>query len=72
MNATGTAKGERRQGRQKKRKKKEKEERCWEKKFKERTCLEFSKSKRAVENGRKEETGCDVICGAPPIPAVKG
>ena len=35
--------------------------------------LEFAKSQRAVENREKmEETGCEVICGAPTTPAVKG
>ena len=63
----GTVKGERRQGRQKKR---------WEDNIREWTGLEFGKSQRAVENKKKtkkmEETGCEVICGAPTILAVKG
>ena len=35
-------------------------------------CLEFAKSQRAVENRRMEETGYEVIFGAPVTPAVKG
>ena len=35
--------------------------------------LKFAKSQRAVENKKKiEETGCEVICGAPTTLAVKG
>ena len=35
--------------------------------------LEFAKSQRAVENrGNTEETGCEIICGAPMTLAVKG
>ena len=34
--------------------------------------LEFAKSQRAVENGKMEETGCEIICGAPTTLAVKG
>ena len=30
------------------------------------------KTKRAVENRKTEEIGCEVICGAPTTPAVKG
>ena len=59
----GTVKGERRQDRQRKR---------WEDNNREWTGLELPKSQRAVENRQKmEETGCEVICGAPMIPAVK-
>ena len=37
------------------------------------TGLEFAKSQRAVENREKlEETGCEVICGAPTTLAVEG
>ena len=37
------------------------------------TDLEFAKSKRAVENrGKMEETGSEIICGAPTTLAVKG
>ena len=37
------------------------------------TGLEFIKSHRAVENREKmEETGPEVLCGAPRTPAVKG
>ena len=51
----GTLKGGRRQGRQRK----------WEDNIKEWTGLEFAKSQRSVENReKKEETGCEVICGA--------
>ena len=60
----GTVKGGRRQGRQRKR---------WEDNIRERTGLEFAKSQRAVENRKKmEETGCEIICGAPSTLAVKG
>ena len=60
----GTVKGGRRQGRQKKR---------WEDNIREWTGLEFAKSQRAVENReKKEETGCEIICGAPTTLAVKG
>ena len=53
----GRVKERRRQGRQKRR---------WEDNIREWTGLEFAKSQRAVENRRKmEETGCEVICGAP-------
>ena len=61
-------KGGRRQGRQKTR---------WEDNIREWTDLEFAKSQRAVEKKRrkkerKEETGCEIICGAPTTLAVKG
>ena len=36
------------------------------------TGLEFTKSQEAVENGKFEETGCEIICGAPTTLAVKG
>ena len=59
----GTVKGGRRQGRERKR--------C-EDNIREWTGLEFAKSQRAVENGEKmEETGCEIICGAPTTLAVK-
>ena len=62
-------KGEKRQGRQKKR---------WEDNIREWSGLEFAKSQRTVENieekekEKKEATGCEVMCGAPTKPAVKG
>ena len=56
-----TVKGGRRQGRQRKR---------WEDNIREWTGLEFAKSNRAVEN--MEETGCEIICGAPTTLVVKG
>ena len=57
-------KEERRQGRQRK---------WWEDNIREWTGLEFGKSQRAVENREKmEETGCEIICGAPTTLAVKG
>ena len=57
----GTVKVGRRQGRQKKR---------WEDNIREWTGLEFAKSQRAVENrGKMEETGSEIICGAPATPA---
>ena len=59
----GTVKVRRRQGRQKKR---------WEDNIREWTGLEFAKSHRAVENREMKETGCKIICGAPPTLAVKG
>ena len=38
----------------------------WEDNIREGTGLGFAKSLRAVENReKKEETGCEVICGAP-------
>ena len=59
-----TVKGGRRQGRQ--RKGREDNIREW-------TGLEFAKFQRAVENREKmEETGCELICGAPTTLAVKG
>ena len=59
-----TVKGRRRQGRQRKR---------WEDNIKEWTGLEFGKSQRAVENREiMEETGCEIICGAPMTLVVKG
>ena len=37
------------------------------------TGLEFAKSLKAVDNtGKMEETGCEIICGAPTSLAVKG
>ena len=58
-----TVKGGRRQGRLRKR---------WEDNIREWTGLEFAKSQRAVENRKKmEETGCEIICGAPATLAVK-
>ena len=60
-----TVKGGRRQGRQRKR---------WENIIREWTGLEFAKSQRTVDNREKkmEETGCEIICGAPKSLAVKG
>ena len=58
----GTVKGGRRQGRQRKR---------WEENIREWTSLEFAKSQRAAENGKMEETGCEIICSAPTTLAVK-
>ena len=63
----GTVKRGRRQGRQKKR---------WEDNIREWTGLEFAKSQRAEENRKRkekmEETGCEIICGAPTTLAVNG
>ena len=64
----GTVKGGRRQGRHWKR---------WEDNITKWTSLEFVKSQRAVENcplglDKMEETGCEIICGAPTTLAVKG
>ena len=65
----GTVKVGRRQGRQRKR---------WEDNIREWTGLEFAKSQRAVENRikkkkkRMEETGCEIIFGAPTTLVVKG
>ena len=60
----GTVKGGRKQGRQRE---------MWEDNIKEWTGLELAKTKRAVEKREKmEETGREVICGAPSTPAVKG
>ena len=60
----GTVKGGRRQGRQRK---------SWEHNIRKWTDLELAKSQRAVENRKKmEETGCEIICGAPTTLVVKG
>ena len=60
----GTVKGGRRQGGQRKR---------WEDNTREWTGLEFGKSQRGSgEQGKKEKTGCKIICGAPTTLAVKG
>ena len=60
----GTVKGERKQGRQKK---------TWGDSLREWTGLEFAKSQKAVENREKrEEIGCEIICGAPSTLTVKG
>ena len=64
----GTAKGGRRQGRQKKR---------WEDNIRKWTGPEFAKSQRAVENKtttkNPEETRCEIICGVlTTLIAVKG
>ena len=55
----------RRRGRRRKR---------WEDSIREWTGLEFGKSQRAVENRERgmEETGCEVIYGAPTTLAAKG
>ena len=54
----------RRRGKQKKR---------WEDDIREWTGLEFAKSQRAVEDREKmEDTGCEIIFGAPTSLAVKG
>ena len=59
----GTEKGGSRQGRQRKR---------WED-IREWTGLEFTTSQRAAENSKKmEETGCEIMYGAPTTLAVKG
>ena len=59
----GTVKEGRGQGRQRKR---------WEDNIREWTGLEFIESQRAVENrGKMQETGCELICGAPTTLAVK-
>ena len=50
----GTVNGGRRQGRQRKR---------WEDTIREWKGLEVVKSQRAVENGKMETTGCEIICG---------
>ena len=46
----------------------------WEDNIREQTGLEFAKSQRAVENrgNKMEETGHEIICGAPTTLAVKG
>ena len=59
----GTVKVERRQGRQKKMR---------EDNIRERTGLEFAKSQRAEENIKMDETGYEIICGAPTTLSVKG
>ena len=60
----GTVKGGRRQGRQRKR---------WEDNIREWTGLEFAKSQsHSGEQGKMEETGCKIICGAPMTLAFKG
>ena len=61
----GTVKEGRRQDKQRK---------TLEDKIREWTGLEFAKSQRAVENRKKEmeETGCEIICGAPTTLTVKG
>ena len=60
----GTVKGGRRQDRQRKR---------WEDNTREWKGLEFVNSQRTVENsGKKEETGCEIICGTPTTLTVKG
>ena len=59
----GTVKGGKRPDRQKKR---------WEDNIRDWTGREFVKSQRAVENGKMEETGCQITCGAPTTLAVKG
>ena len=59
----GTVKGGRRRGRQRKK---------WEDDIREWTGLEFGKSQRAVEHGKMEKTGCEIICGAPTTLAGKG
>ena len=59
----GILKGGRRHGRQKKR---------WEDNIREWTGLEFTKSQRAMENRRMEESGCETICDIPTTEAVKG
>ena len=59
----GTVKGRRRRSRQRK---------WWEDNIRKWTGLEFTKSQRAVENTKMDETGREVICGALSTPAVKG
>ena len=59
----GTVKGGRRQDRQRKR---------WEDNIREWTGLEITKSQKAVENRKMEETSCEIICGAPKTLAAKG
>ena len=59
----GTVKGGRRHSRQKK---------SWEDNIREWTGLEFYKFQRVVENRKMEETGCEVVCGAPTTPAARG
>ena len=60
----GTVKGGRRQGRQGKR---------WEDNIREWTGLQFARvPEGSEEQGKIEETGCEVICGVPTTLAVKG
>ena len=59
----GTVKGGRRKADKKKR---------LEDNIRECTGPEFAKSKRAMENRKMEETGCENIYGAPTTPAVTG
>ena len=63
----GTVKGGRRQGRQRKK---------WEDNIRNRTGLEFTRtgqvSDGSGEQGKMEETGCKIICGAQTTPMVKG
>ena len=59
----GAVKGGRRQGRQRK---------SWGDNIREWTGLEFAMFQRAMENGKMEETGCEIICGASKTLAVKG
>ena len=58
----GTVKGRRRQGRQGRR---------WEDNIREWTGLEFAKSRGQWRTGKMEESGCEIICGAPTILPVK-
>ena len=44
----------------------------WEDNIREWTGVGFAKSQRAVENGKMEKTGCEIICGVPTTLAVKG
>ena len=59
----GKVKGGRRQGRQKKR---------WEDNIREWTDLVFANSKGSGEQGKIEETSCEIFCGAPTTIADKG
>ena len=59
----GTVNGGRRQGRQKKR---------WEDNIREWTDLVFANSKGSGEQGKIEETSCEIFCGAPTTIADKG
>ena len=54
--------------------KKTRQRKRWEDNIREWTGLEFgrSHSQRAVENGKMEKTGCEIIWGAPTTLAVKG
>ena len=48
-------------------------EKWWEDNIRQWTGLEFAKSQRAVKKRKKvEETDCEVICGAPTTPVMKG